>query len=147
MRSKLKEKSVCQFTRILVYLVSLAMDSFLARNKAKVLLRKWDAISRLSPQQQILGCEGSRCVLSYSLCKHFKAASSRKPTQTKEALISFFLIFKTHLLKVKISTCLFSLSHIAGSTSFWTLYNCPKSKVSGRIGVDLQLCQNNFLVG
>ena len=120
MGSKLKEKSVCQFTRILVYLVSLAMDSFLARNKAKVLLRKWDAI-RLSPQQQILGCEGSRCVLSYSLCKHFKAASSRKPTQTKEALISFFLIFKTHLLKVKISTCL-SLSLTLQAVLLFGLY-------------------------
>ena len=127
----------------LVYLVSLAMDSFLARNKAKVLLRKWDAI-RLSPQQQILGCEGSRCVLSYSLCKHFKAASSRKPTQTKEALISFFSNFQNSPLESQnFNLSFLSLSHCR-QYFVLDLYNCPKSKVSGRIGVDLQLCQNNF---
>lgn len=121
MGSKLKEKSVCQFTRILVYLVSLAMDSFLARNKAKVLLRKWDAI-RLSPQQQILGCKGSRCVLSYSLCKHFKAASSRKPTQTKEALISFFSIFQNSPLESQNFNLSFSLSLILQAVLLFGIY-------------------------
>ena len=118
--------------------VTLVMDDrFLARNKAKVLLSKWDAISRLSPQQQILGCEGSRCVLSYSLCKHFKAASSRKPTQTKEALISFFSIFQNSPLESQNFNLSFSLSLTLQAVLLFGLYNCPKSKVSGRIWVEI----------